>query len=43
MDKVMYKLVEIVLSKKAQKVYLFLIACYFVGYVMGSFIGNIVK
>lgn len=43
MDKVMHKLVEIVLSKKAKRVSLFWGACYLVGHVMGSFIGNIVK
>lgn len=39
----MEKLVKNVLSEKAQKVYLFWIACYFLGHMIGHFIGNIIR
>lgn len=37
------KLVEIVLSEKAKKTYIFFIACYFLGHMIGSFIGYMIK
>jgi hypothetical protein len=38
----MNKLVEIVLSEKAKKIYLFFIACYFLGHMIGSLIGYMI-
>jgi len=37
----MDKLVKIVLSENAKKVYIFWIACYFLGHMIGKFIGGI--
>ncbi len=39
----MDKIVKIVLSEKAQKAYFFWIACYFLGHMIGMFIGGIIK